>query len=615
MLLPNELIHKRYRIVSLLGQGPYGAVYRAWDTAGHKSVALKEYSASVPDLPRLFAQQAHRLTTLNHPQLPQVKDYFSQEQHHYLVWEFVEGVSLQELLQQYKALPSEQIVVWLRAAAKPLAYLHQQKQVHGNLKPANIRLTPAGEIFVVDSGLPEIGIPPGTLGYSAPEQQKQVELTPLSDIYSLGATLYTLLTNKVPPDGLRRESGLSTLVSARDANPDVEPYLAIVANRAMGLDPRTRYETVETFAQALQNPLGVAQPTPAGASPRRMAYATPSGVPPKIPQKPRPVISPKTIWGLGVIILLVIITSLTFNLINQQELTGGSAPAATATTQSQIIAALTAVAPTNTPTPLPTLQPTPTPAPLTSKTGMLMVYVPGGVFRLGNDDGNPDQRPSILVNMDPYFMDETEVTNGQYAQCVADGVCRPPSRANASYHPLYYGSPDYDNYPVIFVDWNMADTFCRWRSARLPSEAEWERAAGYNPATLQRTFYPWGDEFNGENLNYCDANCSGEDQDASFNDQHRDTAPVKSYETGRSPLGVYDMLGNVMEWTADWYDRKAYASAPNTNPRGPASGDYKVIRGGSWLSGPDDTSVTYRTFFSPGVVQATLGFRCAADVK
>src|SRR5690606_12665923 len=119
------------------------------------------------------------------------------------------------------------------------------------------------------------------------------------------------------------------------------------------------------------------------------------------------------------------------------------------------------------------------------------------------------------------------------------------------------------------------------------------------------------DAFDGTQLNYCEQNCSSSNRDAAFNDGHRDTAPVGSYPDGRSPSGAYDMLGNVMEWVGDWYDSRFYLTSTDTNPMGPASGEYKALRGGSWLSPRDNIDVVARGSFDPLVVQANLGFRCA----
>jgi formylglycine-generating enzyme required for sulfatase activity len=126
--------------------------------------------------------------------------------------------------------------------------------------------------------------------------------------------------------------------------------------------------------------------------------------------------------------------------------------------------------------------------------------------------------------------------------------------------------------------------------------------------------YPWGDAFDGTKLNFCDTNCPAERRDPAHDDGHRDTAPVGSYRSGSSPIGIYDMAGNVMEWVNDWYDFRTYQDISDTNPRGPAAGQFKGIRGGSWLSDVEDVASTARTSFDPLVARANLGFRCATDV-
>ena len=211
----------------------------------------------------------------------------------------------------------------------------------------------------------------------------------------------------------------------------------------------------------------------------------------------------------------------------------------------------------------------------------------------------------------PFFIDETEVTNGQYAQCVAAGACAQPQRNTATYHPAYFGDPAYDDYPVIFVSWYQAEAFCDWRGARLPSEAEWEMAAGFDPNQSIVLRFPWGDAFDGTKVNYCDTGCTRDVRDSRVDDGHRDTAPVGSYVDGRSPIGAYDMAGNVMEWVGDWYDPRYYESSTDTNPFGPAEGEFKAIRGGSWLSSAEELRVVVRSSFDPSVARANLGFRCA----
>jgi formylglycine-generating enzyme required for sulfatase activity len=609
-LLPGEILNKRYRMVGLLAEGPYGAVYRGWDLTGLQDVAIKEYLDPSPETQKLFRAEAVRLSGLKHAQLPEVRDHFCLEDTgQYLVTAFIDGVDSQQLLDQYGPLPSDLIIGWLQSACRPLAFLHGKNQLHLNVKPANLRLRPDGELFLVDSGLPGLGVGSGRSGYAAPEQQVLGAVTAASDIYGLGATLYTLLTDRVPPDALKRESGLETLVPAREVNPDVEPYLSVAASRAMDLRPEVRFETVDDFAKALERPVG--RPALEIGEPRRSARSH-AQAPTPVRQRPtRKQIEQRTIFGL--IALLVLLGGVVIGLIlaSQTPAAQEEQVAATATLRSQIIAALTAIT-TVTPTPAPSATLIPTPAPLIDEqTGASMIYVPSGIFRMGSDETEPDESPSRIVRLDSYFIDEKEVTNGHYAQCVAAGACQQPGRSGATYHQAYYGDPAYDNYPVIFVNWNDARGFCNWRGARLPSEAEWERAAGFDPAMGIKYTYPWGDIFDGALTNFCDANCPQDDRNTTYDDGHIDTAPVGSYTDGRSPLGLYDMSGNVMEWVSDWYDPRTYDGAADTNPLGPLDGEYKSLRGGSWLSTEDQVRISGRGSYDPTVRRAHLGFRCA----
>lgn len=616
LLLPGEILNQRYRIVTLLAQGAYGAVYRGRDVVNSQDVAIKEYLDPSVETQKLFRQEARRLSRLAHPQLPAVLDHFALDGvGQYLISNYVDGVDLQSLLIQYGPLPSDLIVGWLQEVCRPLAYLHRENHLHLNLKPANIRVTPAGEVFLVDSGLPGLGIRPRQgerdAGYGSPEQQAQSNAYPASDVYSLGATLYTLLTAKVPPNALSRESGLSDLKPAREVNPDVEPYLSIVANRAMSLRPDTRYESAEEFARALERPAG--RPAPEIVKPRRISGSQIGAAPrPRLTPRQRKQIEQRTIWGLLGLLALILIAGLSFAFLNVNQSQSAEVEA-TATLESAVVAALTAIAPTPSPLPAPTEPPTPTPEPLITESGARMIYMPGGIFQMGNDEGDSDEKPAHLIHVDAYFIDETEVTNGQYALCVADGACDPPALPGATFHSSYYGDSAYDDYPVIFVNWYAADNFCKWRGARLPSEAEWERAAGFDPVQAIVLRYPWGDAFEGTRLNFCDANCTHARRNTEYDDGHRDTAPVGSYPDGRSPIGVYDMAGNVMEWVSDWYHHRYYEEATDTNPLGPLEGDFKVIRGGSWLSAADEVAVTARTSFDPMVARANLGFRCATE--
>jgi formylglycine-generating enzyme required for sulfatase activity len=384
----------------------------------------------------------------------------------------------------------------------------------------------------------------------------------------------------------------------------------------MSLRSDARYETVADFARALERPAG--RPSAYSADMPRRTEPLPMAPPARsLPAGRQLQMQRRTMWALLVLLVLIVGAGTGIALLGPNPLFGGeeAAAAATATTQSQVIAALTAVAPTVTPTPDPTALPTATPAPFITETGSRMVYIPGGLFRLGSEDGEADEQPSKMVRLDPYYLDETEVTNRAYAQCVAAEVCKPPARNSAAFRTSYYDSGEFSDYPVIYVNWHQARQFCEWRGARLPSEAEWEMAAGFDPEQGIKSQYPWGDQFDGTLLNYCESNCyNGEKQDPNYDDGYGDTAPVGTYPEGRSALGAYDMLGNVMEWTNDWYDRAYYSYAPESNPLGPAEGFAKSVRGGSWLSSREELGVSTRTFYDPNEVRTNIGFRCAMPV-
>ena len=619
---------QRYRIVGLLGKGAAGATYRAWDARGQREVAIKQYLDTTAI--KQFRKEAQQLIQIEHPNLAQFIDHFSVDGDGlFLVSEYVNGVSGANLAAQYGQLPHGQIIGWLQQVCEGLNHLHGQERLHLDVKPQNVRIRPNSQVVLVDSGLPGMGIASGTSGYASPEQQAQRDATQQSDIYSLGATLYHLLTGKTPPDALQRETALLDLTPAREVNANVEPYLSIIAQHAMSLQPELRQESAEIFAIALGRPSDVPPlpspqppapfPSSAAAQPRNSTdvYTIPARR--FLQQRKRRGMERKTIFALLTIFLVLASVAAYFGYINlnPEEIQLEAAAIATVTTRSQIAVALTEVAPTPSPVPTATPTPTPTPRPIVDeKSGGRMIFVPGGSFRMGTDEGDEDDRkPQHKVSLNPYFIDETEVTNGMYEKCVEASACSPPQNPNATFHSEYYGSEDYADYPVIFVMWGQAQQFCEWRGGRLPTEAEWEYAAGFNPDVAQKTTFPWGDVMNEANANFCDTNCNTDKRNVEFDDGHRDTAPVKSFEDGRSAVGVYDMAGNVMEWVQDWYDPDYYAESSDANPLGPIEGTARALRGGSWLSDISDLEVTSRGSYVPEVARANLGFRCAMSTE
>lgn len=223
--------------------------------------------------------------------------------------------------------------------------------------------------------------------------------------------------------------------------------------------------------------------------------------------------------------------------------------------------------------------------------GMLMVYIPAGKFIMGSDAGENNERPAHPVYLDAYWIDQTEITNAIYLVCVEAGDCPPPPERT------YLDDPAYADHPVVYVDWDAAQKYCQQIGGRLPTEAEWEKAAR-GPSTSSGTglTYPWGEEIDCDKANY--GRCVD------------DTTPVGSYEAGRSPYGLYDMAGNVWEWTSDWYSVHYYETSPAANPAGAESGLFRTLRGGSWLTGDWNARTTDRYVDDVPLLRNQIGFRC-----
>lgn len=234
------------------------------------------------------------------------------------------------------------------------------------------------------------------------------------------------------------------------------------------------------------------------------------------------------------------------------------------------------------------------PASITDEHGVPMVIVSAGTFPYGSNMGEPDEQPAQTIFLDDFYIDQYEVTNARYAECVAAGTCSPPEEWGSNTHADYYNNPSFTDYPVIFINWESAQTYCEWRGGRLPTEAEWEKAGR---GTDGRT-YPWGEG----------ASCSL----ANLYPCVEDVTQVGSYPAAASPYGALDMSGNVWEWTADWYSADYYTTlGPETsNPTGPESGSERVIRGGSWADARYQLRLTERFQFNPLGSDNALGFRC-----
>jgi len=248
-----------------------------------------------------------------------------------------------------------------------------------------------------------------------------------------------------------------------------------------------------------------------------------------------------------------------------------------------------------------------------------MVLIPSGTFQMGGNvdvavemcqklrSGTSCQRkyfaddePAHIVMLDDYYIDQYEVTNAQYAECVEAHICHLPNSK-------YYKDSSYRNHPIVNVTWYEATKYCKWRGGRLPTEAEWEKAAR---GGLKDAIYPWRGDLSNDQANLCDVNCTGGLlKDTEIDDGYATTAPVGSYAP--NGYGLYDMAGNVAEWVADHYTSDYYANSPMENPINQDLSDDRGIRGGSWLDDRISLMVTRRGQMLRNMAGSGIGFRCA----
>jgi formylglycine-generating enzyme required for sulfatase activity len=240
------------------------------------------------------------------------------------------------------------------------------------------------------------------------------------------------------------------------------------------------------------------------------------------------------------------------------------------------------------------------------KDGAPMILIPAGPFTMGSNEGLPNERPEHQVSLDVYYIDQYEITAGRYQKFIES--------ANRNVPPTWddEAAQSLSDHPAVGMSWSAAAAYCKWVGRRLPTEAEWEKAARGTDGRR----YPWG-----HMQPFVDI--------ANYNrglwvSEAVTLVPVNSgtegmsvrhglKEGGKSPYGLFHMAGNAAEWVADWYDREFYLKTPDKNPTGPANGEKRVIRGGSWADLPTALRVTARFSAEPEFEDRTIGFRCAMD--
>jgi eukaryotic-like serine/threonine-protein kinase len=644
----------KYHIEKLLGEGGMAVVYKAHDTVLDCYVAIKfiRMEAIAPlfyeKLLKRFQFEARTLASLQHPNIVVIKDYDQFEGAPYMVMDYMPNGALNPA--PGCSIPYAQAALLLAPIARALEYAHRRGVIHRDIKPSNILICESGDLMLSDFGVARLldndgdnrltstGQPIGTPEYMAPEQW-QARPVPQSDIYALGLVFYELVTGRRPfmadtPEAVMIKQATEPLPLPRRFVPSLPVRVEGVILKALAPKVEDRFASMEEFAMVLEKmgqgqaieepePPSIDPPeVPAPVSPPESAQD--GGHLPTIHPNGLRKLWPWLVGGAGMLGLLLLVVLLGVWLVKSKT---PSPPVDISPGLAENPGA--AVIVSETPTRLPTITTTPsltptafditvtptwvtdTPRPalgigstqVSAQDGMVQVYVPAGDFLMGSDKSRDklaydNEMPQHTVSLDAYWIDRTEVTNAMYAGCVAARSCSPPRSFSSLRKSSYYGNGQFSNYPVLFVLWSQAQEYCTWAGRRLPSEAEWEKAARGTDGRL----YAWGAGISCSKANvWIGSDGCGVS----------DAAAVGSYPSAASPYGALDMTGNVWEWVADWYARYS-PKWPTANPTGPAGGTNHVLRGGAYNVNEQVARVADRESNLPDYASNVVGFRCAA---
>ena len=651
----------KYTISGEIGQGGMGVVYRGLDPLIGRPVAVKTIRLDTvkgdrgrEDALKRFLREAQAAGNLSHPNIVTIYDVGEHEGLIYIAMEFIEGCSLESLLEQKRKFTLEEITRLFNQIGSALDYAHGRGIVHRDIKPANILVGRDLKVSIVDFGIArtaastmtQTGMLMGTPRYMSPEQIAGKKVDNRSDIFSLGAILYELLTQRNPFEGESITTVIYKIMHAElpplsDFNKELPAGLEYVVKKALARDADTRYHTCGELLADLQR----------SVSGRGRAATVNEKESPFQETQPLATLGqtilarPKTkrksmLFTLAAVIGLLALAVFFIWFSNRRG--SPSAPAGRKEAKEITQAGSTADQPdaaAKTATAITAQQPQGSgkldiktagtrpqkqaekaaettaqaddqaqaekpeaPAAVSNKKGFpeqvffnrsIMVRIPQGDFTIGSPpgEGNDDEHPAHKVFISDFWLGKTEVTFEQF-----DLFCRETGRPLPLDEGWGRGSR-----PVINVSWNDADSYCRWlaqktgRHFRLPSEAEWEKAA--------RDKYPWG--WGAPSAARVNMKGSG--------DRFAFTAPAGSFPQGESPYGILDLAGNVWEWMADWYHPRYYRAAAGRDPQGPAAGKDRVVRGGSWRDGLELIRSANRSSEHPGQRLNVLGFRVAMD--
>ncbi len=628
-----------YEVVSPFGEGGMGELFLGRHRTLAREVIIKTIRTEdfsprqIEHLRQRLEREAYIQSQLDHPNIVRVYDFIATEEATCMVMEYVPGRDLRKMIaRETGAIMPARAIKLFKQILRSIDYAHHfiysdknghkhQGIIHRDLKPANILITPNDIAKVTDFGIvklrgvkggTQMGFNPGTPEYMSPEQARGRELDHRSDLYSLGVVFYEMLTGNVPfsdtGEGtsdyeIRRGHIELAPPPLRQFKGDISPALEAIVLKSLEKDPDARYQTARDFYIVLEEfeRTGAADFSRVAAPARNTLNDD----------------------GRGTGVAIVDVTTIGFNEHQTSAVSGLTEVSQSVNGRPYSNGAFTAMEKEGLQdyrrSPLPkvddsdqtkrslflglaalalvaslagiwtTYQRWKTPAipPNANNVSIPlgMIRIPGGTFKMGFDEGDFES-PAHDVTVKPFLLDETEVTNEQYQQFVDVAVAQPPKHwSNGRY-------PDGEaKLPVVYVSWDDAAAYAKWAGKRLPTEEEWEFAARGTTGRL----YPYGNEWKPSFSN-------------AFEDGYGQPRPVQSYPDGRSPFSVYDMAGNVLEWTASEF--KLYAGSKLKDGDLPGSGS-KVTRGGAFNARAKFQTTYDRYFYPPTEKTNFIGFRCA----
>jgi eukaryotic-like serine/threonine-protein kinase len=620
-------LSRRFRLVRRLGAGGMGTVFLAEQIGvGNRPVALKVLNRRLLDDPQFllrFQNEAGSTGRINHGNVVTIYESAQADDGTpYIAMQYLDGESLRLTLQRRGALPLPEVTEILQQTARGLNAAHKLGIIHRDLKPDNIFLTHDDDnevlVKIVDFGIAKLresathtmtGMVLGTPAYMSYEQasgMRSDELDLRSDIYSLGVVVYEMLSGRAPfhsdtPVGYLRKHLLEEPPPFRAIAPDlgVPPAVEKAVMRALAKERDQRYAAAIDFARAF---VAAVQPVraPEIVSPTATTQIA------VLPAVQEPIAPLRAIASTPPAATNLVATPPPAPLQSIEESPSVQPQRSTSSAATaEPPRAMNALE----------MPPSPQVAKEAKKAppidGLKYVWIPAGTFLMGCSPGDQDsydeEKPPHQVTItNGFWLGQTPVTVGAYKRfAVATGRSMPRI---PDFNP-HWGK---EQMPIVNVSWSDAHAYCIWAGGRLPSEAEWEHAAraGGTEAlyrVIDDTAWSGGTISRLASSSFRPAKI-GEIAWYAANSGGR-THPVG--EKLANGFGLYDMLGNVLEWVSDWFDEAYYQNSPTRDPRGPEQGQERVLRGGSWMNYPRFLRVSYRSRSDPAGRTNYIGFRCA----